>query len=205
MKEFKYKQRGYSNFQPLAVHECIEIPRGVGVDINYQRVAGGLSSYLKSIQFAPRPRVESNSIDFSQSLTQILASLGHNLNTNPKEGFDVISVCTDTWKETMTVWHKRQEERIFGLEHQLSLMNKAIQGSQLSLMKLQEDFRKLDKMVSRHETIILGIQEGMESSLRKVDSVLEEVDKKMEEFQDWVNYVKPTDRTTKIPMEIMNS
>ena len=85
MKEFKYKQRGYSNFQPLAVHECIEIPRGVGVDINYQRVAGGLSSYLKSIQFAPRPRIESNSIDFSQSLTQILASLGHNLNTNLKQ------------------------------------------------------------------------------------------------------------------------
>ena len=45
----------------------------------------------------------------------------------------------------------------------------------------------------------------MESSLRKVDSVLEEVDKKMEEFQDWVNYVKPNDMTTEIPMEIVNS
>ena len=70
--------------------------------------AGGFSSYPKTIQFAPRPRAKSNSIDLSQSLTHILASLGHNLNTNPKVGFDVISACTDTWKETMTAWHNRQ-------------------------------------------------------------------------------------------------
>ena len=39
----------------------------------------------------------------------------------------------------------------------------------------------------------------------KVDSVLEEVNKRMEEFQDWVNSVKPTDMITEIPMEIVNS
>ena len=60
-------------------------------------------------------------------------------------------------------------------------------------------------MVTWHETIIPGIREGVESSQRKVDSVLGEVTKKMEEFQDWVNYVKPTDMTTEIPMEIVNS
>ena len=69
--------------------------------INYQRGAGGFSSYPKGIQVAPRPRLESHLFDFSQSLTQIFASLGHNLNTNPKEGLNVISACTDTWKETM--------------------------------------------------------------------------------------------------------
>ena len=45
----------------------------------------------------------------------------------------------------------------------------------------------------------------MGSSLRKVNSVLAEVDRKMEEFQDWVNYVKPTDMTVEIPMEIVNT
>ena len=60
-------------------------------------------------------------------------------------------------------------------------------------------------MVTWHETIIPGIREGVEYSQRKVDSVLGEVTKKMEEFQDWVNYVKPTDMTTEIPMEIVNS
>ena len=45
----------------------------------------------------------------------------------------------------------------------------------------------------------------MESSQWKVNSVLTEGNRKMEEFQDWINYVKPTDMTTEIPMEIVNS
>ena len=36
--------------------------------------------------------------------------MGHNLNTNPQEGFNVISGCTDTWNETMTGWHNKQED-----------------------------------------------------------------------------------------------
>ena len=84
----------------------------------------------------------------------------------------------------MTAWHNRQEERILGLEQQMSLMSNAIQGSQQSLVKLQENFRKLNDMVSWHEMIIPGIQEGVESSQQKVDSVLAEVNKKMEEFQE---------------------
>ena len=35
-------------------------------------------------------------------------------------------------------------------------------------------------------------------------SVLAEVDRRMEEFQEWINYVKPTDMTTEISMEIIN-
>ena len=97
---------------------------------------GGVKSYPKNLQAASRSGEESYSIDFSQSLTQILASLGHNLNTNPKEGFNVISACTDTWKETMTGWHKRQEERILSLEHQLNLVNNTFQESQISFVNL---------------------------------------------------------------------
>ena len=41
-------------------------------------------------------------------------------------------------------------------------------------------------------------------SERKVKSVLAEVDRRMEEFQEWINYVKPTDMTTEISMEIIN-
>ena len=88
---------GISSSHPLSVNERIEIQRGVGVDINYQGGSGGFSYHPKTIQYAPRPRSESNSIDFSQSLTQIRASLWNNLNANPNKGFDVISACTDTW------------------------------------------------------------------------------------------------------------
>ena len=60
-------------------------------------------------------------------------------------------------------------------------------------------------MVAQHEAIIPKIREEVGSSLRKVNSVLVEVDRKMEEFQDWVNYVKPRDMTAEIPMEIVNT
>ena len=100
--------------------------------------SGWVSSYPKNLQTDPSSGEELYSIDFSQSLTQILASSGQNLNTNPKEGFNVISECTDTWKETMTGWHNRQEERILSLEHQLNLVNNALQESQISFVNGHE-------------------------------------------------------------------
>ena len=55
----------------LATSEQVVTPSGAGVDLNYQGVGGGFISSPKTSQFAPRPRAESNSIDFYQSLTQI--------------------------------------------------------------------------------------------------------------------------------------
>ena len=45
----------------------------------------------------------------------------------------------------------------------------------------------------------------MGTSICKVNSFLVEVNRKMEEFQEWINYVKPTNTTTEIPLEIVNS
>ena len=49
-------------------------------------------------QFSTRFRVESSPKDFSKSLTQMLNSMG-NLNGNPREGFAVVSACTDNWRQ----------------------------------------------------------------------------------------------------------
>ena len=69
--------------------ELIQI--GVGLDQNCQGVQGGFCSCPPASQFAPRPTVESNSIAFFfQLLTQILSSLGNNLNENPWEGFAIV-------------------------------------------------------------------------------------------------------------------
>ena len=138
---------------------------------------GGCSTYPRGLQAPSRPGDESYSIDFSQSLTHILLSRGHNLNTNPKEGLNVISTCTDTWKETMNGWHNKQEKMIQGLKHQLHMMNNAFKELQLSFGKLQEDFKKLDKIVYRHEVIIPKLREDVGTLLRKVNSILAEVDK----------------------------
>ena len=105
------------SYQLLTTNDQVSNPDGVGLDLNYQRAQDGFSSHPNASQLAPKPRAESNSIDFSQSLTQILSSLGHNLNANPKEGFAILSACTNTWKERMTSRHNNQEKRILGLEH----------------------------------------------------------------------------------------
>ena len=144
-------------------------------------------------------------IDFSQSLTQILASMGQNFNTNPKEDFNVISACNDTWKETMTAWQKKQGDKISGLEQQIHIMKGAFQESQQAIGRLQDDFFKLDEMVSRHELVIPKLREEVGTTLMKVNSVLAVVDRKIEEFQEWINNVKPMDMTTEIHMEIVNS
>ena len=70
------------SYQSLVTNDEVFNPNEVGLDQNNLGVQGGFSSFPSDSQLAPRPRVESNSIDFSQSLTQILSSLGNNLNEN---------------------------------------------------------------------------------------------------------------------------
>ena len=84
------------SYQSLTTNDQVLNPDGVGLDLNNQGAQGGFSSQPIVSQLAPIPRAVSNSIDFSQSLTQILSSLGHNLNVNPEEGFAIVSACTDT-------------------------------------------------------------------------------------------------------------
>ena len=73
------------SYQSLTTNDQVLNPDGAGLDLNYQGAQGGFSSHPIASQLAPKPRAESKSIDFSQSWTQILSSLGHNLNANPME------------------------------------------------------------------------------------------------------------------------
>ena len=137
---------GTGSYQSLAANDQVLNTDEAGLDLNYKGAQGGFSSLPIASQPVPRPRAESNSINFSQSLTQILSSLGHNLNANPKEGFAIVSGCTDTWKETMMSRHNNQEERILSLEHNLFIMTNTIQVSKNSCMGLQAKFRRMHEM-----------------------------------------------------------
>ena len=53
--------------------------------------------------------------------------------------------------------------------------------------------------------VIPKLSEKVDSTLQKANLVLAEVERKMEEFQDWISYVKPMDMTAEKPMEIVNS
>ena len=76
--------------------------------------------FQEGLQTVPKPIEESFTIDLSQSINQILASLGHKLNANPREGFDVSAACADAWRIAASEWNKNQEDRIMNLEKQLN-------------------------------------------------------------------------------------
>ena len=100
---------------------------------------GGVSSHPTIPLPSTRPRVKSNTIDFSQSLSQILASLENNLNENSREGFAIVSACTDTWREMMSSRCHGQDERLLKLEYSMLAMNTAIQGSYSLFLGLQAE------------------------------------------------------------------
>ena len=156
-------------------------------------------------QTIPKPIEESFTIDLSQSISQILASLGHKPNANPREGFDVSVACADTWRIASSEWNKKQEDRIMSLEIQLNTVNALWKESQRSLGKIQEEVSKLNSKVLQYEIYIPKLQETVGVLVSMASSLVEEVGKKLEEFQEWVNYVTLKDVTSEIPKEIVDS
>ena len=77
--------------------------------------------------------------------------------------------------------------------------------SQQYLGKLQEEVGRLSSKVLQHDMDIPRVQETVRSSVSAANSLVEEVGRKMEEFQDWVNYVTPRDVTSEIPREMADS
>ena len=104
-------------YQALRVNEQGFNSNTNGLDLNTHRAQGGVMSCPIIPQPTTRPRFQSNTIDFSQSLLQILASLGINLNETPREGFAIVSACTsDAWREIMSSRCSSQDIRLLKLE-----------------------------------------------------------------------------------------
>ena len=102
-------------------------------------------------------------------------------------------------------WNKKQEDRILGLELQLSTVNNLWKESQCSLGRIKEEFLSLNKKVLQYEIDIPKLQEKVGMSVSMAKSLMAEIDRKMEEFKEWVNYVTPGNVTTGIPREIVDS
>ena len=151
---------------------------------------GHQSPRNETIPRLPEPGAGNSSINLSQSVTQILASLGKDGYINPREGLAVISTYTDTLKETMTARFNNQEERIIGLESQLFISRNAVERYENSLTGFQNEVTRLDDMITPHERTIPKLKREVETSLGKVNSVLNQVEDRMEEFLIWINHIK---------------
>ena len=121
--------------------------------------------------WTPEPGARTNSINLSQSVTQILASLGKDGYVNPRQGLAAISAYTDTWKETMTARFNNQEERILGLESQLSTSRNTVERYEEYFTGFGNEVIRLDDLVACHERAIPKLKGDMETSLGKVNSV----------------------------------
>ena len=166
---------------------------------------GQQSPFNKTKPRLPEPGAGTNSINLSQSVTQILASMGKDGYINPRERLAVISVYTDTWKETMTARFNNQEERLLGLENQLFLSRNAVERYKNSFTGFRNEVLRLHDMIARHERTIPKLKREVETSLGKVNSVLTQVEDRMDEFLIWINHIKESNLNEKIPVDIVNS
>ena len=59
-------------------------------------------------------------------------------------------------------------------------------------------------MVTQDETSLPRLRQKMETSSRRVNTVLSSVEERMKEFEIWISEVRKSNMNTKIPMEIVN-
>ena len=85
------------------------------------------------------------------------------------------------------------------------VMNNTIQGSQTLFLGLQAEFKRMDEIITQHETLIPRLCLEVENSCSRVNSVLSSVEERMKEFETWINKVRQSNMDTGIPMEIVNS
>ena len=124
---------------------------------------------------------------------------------NPREGLAVISTYTDTWKDTMTAKFNDQEERLLGLENQLSSSKNTVERYGNSVMGFWNEVTKLNKMIDHHVRTVPSWRREIETCLGKVNSVLSKVEDRMEEFMIWISLIKETNQNEEIPADIVNS
>ena len=117
----------------------------------------------------------------------------------------MISAYTDTLKDTMTARFNNQEERILGLESQLLESRNTVGKYKESFTRFRNEVTRLDDLVDRHERAFPKLRGDVETSLEKVNSVLNKVEDRMEEFLTWINHLKQSNLNEEIPVDIVSS
>ena len=151
------------------------------------------------------PGAGTSSINFSQSVTQILASLGKDGYVDPRQGLAVISVYTDTWKDTMTANLNNQEERILELENQLLTSRNTVGKYEESFTRFRKEVKRLDGLVDHHKRAIPKLRGDVETSLKNLNSVLSNFEDRMDEFLIWINHIKQSNLNEEILVDIVSS
>ena len=105
----------------------------------------------------------------------------------------------------MTARFNNQEERILGLESQLLASRNTVGKYKESFTRFRNEVTRLDNLVDRHKRAFPKLREDVETSLGKVNSVLNKVEDRMEEFLTWINHLKQSNLNEEIPVDIVSS
>ena len=87
--------------------------------------------------------------------------------------------------------------------HNVLVMNNTSQGSQTLFLGPQAEFRRMDEIITQHETMIPRLH--LENSSQRVNSVLSSVEERMKEFEIWIKEARQSNMDSGILMEIVNS
>ena len=85
------------------------------------------------------------------------------------------------------------------LEIQLNTVTALWKESQQSLGRIQGEVSRLNSKVLQYDMDIPMLQETVRALVSTASSLIEEVGRKMEEFQEWANYMTPKDVTSELP------
>ena len=74
-------------------------------------------------------------IDLAKPMTQLLESLG-DLNQNLMSGFNVVTACSDNWRQSMRTQLTTHDDRLSKLENTLSTLKSSMQIVQATNSKI---------------------------------------------------------------------
>ena len=97
----------------------------------------------------------------------------------------------------MTARFNNQEER---LENQLMASMSTVGKYEESFTRFWNEVKRLDDLVERHKRAFPKLRGDVETSLGKVNSVLNKVEDRMENFLTWINHIKQSNLNEEIPL-----
>ena len=143
------------------------------------------------------------SLDFSKSLTSILASLG-NLKNDPRPGFQVISTCTDTWRGETNSKYARLDSRVQEIERSLGVLSKSIVEKDKTQDEIKLRIGELDKTLNEIKSRI-DQQDTRYSTLDVAICTLRTaINDRVNQVETWFNDIRAMN-SSDVPKEIVDS
>ena len=143
-------------------------------------------------------------IDFSKPMTQLLGSLG-DLNQNLMIGFNVVTACSDNWRQSMRTYLTGHDDRLSKLKHTLSTMRSSVGTAQAIYSEIGKVQKTISSVIDQQESTSYNLNQEAQASDRRARSMQSSVERRMGELGERINEIRDSDVNSGIPPSIINS